>query len=414
MQKEIDWLHFNVKDKEWSGILLYEHIEGDLDDPESIVIKAHKLVLMDIGNATYTAATLDSDDIMKVYDSMPEGVNYKMGLIHTHHNMSTFFSGTDKEELQDTAPLHNYYVSLIVNYAGTYSCRIAFKADMKYLYEFKSVDDTTVLRQESAVEPVLMQMDLDIKSENGELEVSPFVARFLEVKKKKEQEEASKRTVGTSTYYGGAGYYTGGTGHTPSTQVQETNTATVQGYAQGNSKWAGEKGVQNVGELGIDLDSSHKLYSIAERDVFTLVGTWLATGLEFDEDMKPAKFTSSMNALQYFDNYFSKEINKSKLQKFLDHMTITFFNTTLKYNPKMIGDRIKHYFAGGWTRDIKIMPKLITIVENHHNFVNELSTKSLETEQSLRHKELEDWHEELTKSLRISEEERSDYNQFAL
>lgn len=41
---------------------------------------------------------------------------YRAGLIHTHHNMKTFFSGTDQIELQTNTPNHELYLSLIVNY----------------------------------------------------------------------------------------------------------------------------------------------------------------------------------------------------------------------------------------------------------------------------------------------------------
>jgi len=46
-------------------------------------------------------------------------------LIHTHHNMETFFSGTDMGELHDSAPSYNYFLSLIVNYKNEYIAKIA-------------------------------------------------------------------------------------------------------------------------------------------------------------------------------------------------------------------------------------------------------------------------------------------------
>lgn len=44
----------------------------------------------------------------------------------SHNKMSTFFSTTDMSELEDNAPNHNYYLSLIVNNAFEPTAKIAF------------------------------------------------------------------------------------------------------------------------------------------------------------------------------------------------------------------------------------------------------------------------------------------------
>lgn len=46
----------------------------------------------------------------------------RIGHIHSHNTMGVFFSGTDWGELEDNAPNHNYYLSLIVNNFMDFLC----------------------------------------------------------------------------------------------------------------------------------------------------------------------------------------------------------------------------------------------------------------------------------------------------
>jgi hypothetical protein len=119
--------HKKVKrDTEWSGVLIYDTVEGSVNDPENWVIEAEDMILMDIGTGSYTEYDFDPEDEYS-YDTycnaMMEGK--KLGHIHTHHSMDTFFSGTDTSELHDNAPNHNYYLSLIVNYDGKWMAKVA-------------------------------------------------------------------------------------------------------------------------------------------------------------------------------------------------------------------------------------------------------------------------------------------------
>lgn len=110
--------HAEVKQNtEWSGVLIYDTVEGDYKDPENWVIKVEDFILMDIGSSAYTEYNFDSSDSYSFdtySDAMVDGK--RIGHIHTHHNMKCFFSGTDTGELHDNAPNHAYYLSLIVNY----------------------------------------------------------------------------------------------------------------------------------------------------------------------------------------------------------------------------------------------------------------------------------------------------------
>jgi len=129
---QIAYYHHKSGNIEWSGPLMYSR-EGvsNLDDlliqgeNKTMELTVHEILLADIGTSGYTSYTLDDQEIQgRIMDYQMEGMH--MGLCHTHHNMKTFFSGTDNEELQENTPNHKMYLSLIVNFSdgGSYSARI--------------------------------------------------------------------------------------------------------------------------------------------------------------------------------------------------------------------------------------------------------------------------------------------------
>lgn len=127
VQHQIQWLHANSpKGKEWCGILLYKVRSGDINDAANLIIDVKGLFFMDIGSEAFTSYTAGGE-VVQICKHYPEYIdeNWSMGLIHTHHTMDTFFSGTDLGELHDSAPSYNYFLSLIVNYKNEYIAKIA-------------------------------------------------------------------------------------------------------------------------------------------------------------------------------------------------------------------------------------------------------------------------------------------------
>jgi len=149
LQQEIDLAHTKVGPIEWCGVLLFKEVSGNIHDG-NLVIMADHFHLMDIGSAAHTSASITTETISEmmdkggVFDMIEDG--YKRGLIHTHHNMATFFSGTDMEELQDNTRHYEYYLSLIVNFKGEYTAKIAMigkpnkeESQVEYTYRFGKV-----------------------------------------------------------------------------------------------------------------------------------------------------------------------------------------------------------------------------------------------------------------------------------
>lgn len=121
---QIKFLCREIPDEEWSGILFYS-VEGTISDFTNMKVKIEHIFPMNKGTATFTEYSFN-EDVVEYRMNHPESLSWKIGHIHSHNKMRVFFSGTDMEELEDNSPLHNYYLSLIVNNFMDTKAKISF------------------------------------------------------------------------------------------------------------------------------------------------------------------------------------------------------------------------------------------------------------------------------------------------
>lgn len=124
---KIQYLCFKISKVEWSGVLFYS-IQGDITDPSEFSVKIEDILPMDKGSSAYTEYNLDSRFVDYLMDN-PNAMDWKVGHIHSHNTMNVFFSGTDMQELNDNAPNHNYYLSLIVNNFNEFCAKLCYVAE---------------------------------------------------------------------------------------------------------------------------------------------------------------------------------------------------------------------------------------------------------------------------------------------
>ena len=199
LQSQIMYLHNKVGNIEWSGMLFHSIVSGNINDPENLILKAEKVFLQDIGVSAYTEFET-SETILDFYDAYPEAVTWKMSMIHTHHNMKCFFSGTDTKELHDNADKYNYYLSLIVNHESQFCAKIAVAAQYnieKANYTFKGFEGVEIIETAGTKSDVLMLIECDIEFEQSEFDIKQYEA----IKTKKELEAAAK-VVNTTYNFG--------------------------------------------------------------------------------------------------------------------------------------------------------------------------------------------------------------------
>lgn len=114
-----------INEVEWSGIVWYR-VNGTISNPQSCTIVVEDILLMDIGNKTYTEYEFGMDVVSYMMaNTVLKDMRY--GHIHSHNTMKTFFSGTDNDELNENSAFHNMYFSLIVNNVTDCTARVAFR-----------------------------------------------------------------------------------------------------------------------------------------------------------------------------------------------------------------------------------------------------------------------------------------------
>ena len=127
---QIQYLCKLISKVEWSGALFYT-TEGSIEKPGTFKITLKTILPLDMGTQAYTEYNLDERFMDFIEEDFEERCTWKLGHIHSHNSMAVFFSGTDMAELNDNAPAHNFYLSLIVNNAMDFLAKVAFIGEAK-------------------------------------------------------------------------------------------------------------------------------------------------------------------------------------------------------------------------------------------------------------------------------------------
>lgn len=185
---------------EWSGKLFYT-TEGSIEE-KNLMVTCKDLYVMDIGTGGYT----EFDETPDFFGYMVEKdlMDCNIGLIHSHNNMATFFSGTDLSTLKEEGNDNNHFVSLIVNNAGSYTAAVTRKMDIlldvKATKSYRTFDNSEVAidgeevwQQKTARIEYFM---LDVDKEEVPSVYNELDARLNEIRKAKAEAKAKK----VSTY----------------------------------------------------------------------------------------------------------------------------------------------------------------------------------------------------------------------
>lgn len=207
VEKKIRLLCREIHNVEWSGVLFYK-VSGSFED-KSLTITCVDLFQMDEGTGGYTEYDM-SPDVMGYMVDHPEllEAGVYQGLIHSHNNMATFFSGTDTATLQSEGSDMNHFVSLIVNNAGKYTAGVTRKVKLKQTineeFTYPTWGDEMVSgnRVFTVEKEYIQWFNLDIKIE---VTSNDFETEMLERIKAIRVAKSSKRNIDNvrSPYYSG-------------------------------------------------------------------------------------------------------------------------------------------------------------------------------------------------------------------
>jgi proteasome lid subunit RPN8/RPN11 len=195
VEKKIRHLCNKISQVEWSGTLFYT-VEGTYED-NNLVITCVDIFPMDIGSSTYTEFDM-SPDVISYMTEHPELLDCQLGLIHSHNQMATFFSGTDLNTLKQEGKDRNHFVSLIVNNAGTYTAaitrRITVERTIVSTFTYKSFADQEKKGGNNEVkkEEVIQYNFLEITKETTEDSFPEVDDRLDAIKKLKEEKKKAE------------------------------------------------------------------------------------------------------------------------------------------------------------------------------------------------------------------------------
>lgn len=202
VERKIRFACQKVWSTEWSGTLFFTH-EGSFENND-LVIRCVDIYIMDIGTQAYTEFDMNPDVIAYMCEN-PELLDCQMGLIHSHNNMSTFFSGTDTATLKEEGRDRNNFVSLIVNNAGSYTAAITRRVKSKQVkesvsYEFFGDGEKHDTKEYVSGADEIEWFYLKIEKEGENYSFPDMAARLEEIKQAK-AEKAKKAQ--TPVYQGG-------------------------------------------------------------------------------------------------------------------------------------------------------------------------------------------------------------------
>ena len=205
VERKIRFACQKVWSTEWSGTLFFTH-EGSFENND-LVIKCVDIYIMDIGTQAYTEFDMNPDVIAYMCEN-PELLDCQMGLIHSHNNMSTFFSGTDTATLKEEGRDRNNFVSLIVNNAGTYTAAITRRVKSKQVkesvsYEFFGDGEKHDTKEYVSDADEIEWFYLKIEKEGENYSFPDMAARLEEIKQAKAERAEKAKKAQTPVYQGG-------------------------------------------------------------------------------------------------------------------------------------------------------------------------------------------------------------------
>lgn len=199
VERKIRFACQKVWSTEWSGALFFTH-EGSFENND-LVIRCVDIYIMDIGTQSYTEFDMNPDVIACMCEN-PELLDCQMGLIHSHNNMSAFFSGTDIATLKEEGRDRNNFVSLIVNNAGTYTAAITRRVKSKQVkesvsYEFFGDGEKHDTKEYVSSADEIEWFYLKIEKEGENYSFPDMAARLEEIR------QAKAKKAQTPVYQGG-------------------------------------------------------------------------------------------------------------------------------------------------------------------------------------------------------------------
>lgn len=182
VQKKIREWCLQFLNNEWSGTLFYT-VEGSFADG-TFTATCRDIYVSDIGTGGYTEFDHKADIV--TYADEHDLLDCHQGLIHSHHSMQAFFSGTDRSTLVEEGMSMPHFLSLIVNNAGKYTAKITRRVTLStssITYPTYGQNEVTE-EVETTVNEYIEAFPLDIEIAGDDIRAE-VLRRIEEIRKEK-------------------------------------------------------------------------------------------------------------------------------------------------------------------------------------------------------------------------------------
>ena len=129
IQNKIKYLLSRFKKTEWSGPAWYSIDKTDEDGfPTEVSLQYFKPIHLGHGTETEVDGDAMGKLLPSVYKRFPDLKDCFLGLIHSHHTMGAFLSGTDKDTAKEQAVKDGIFFSTVVASSGEpFDCCLTYK-----------------------------------------------------------------------------------------------------------------------------------------------------------------------------------------------------------------------------------------------------------------------------------------------
>lgn len=247
--------------------------------------------------------------------------------------MQAFFSGTDFSELHDSTPFHNYYLSLIVNYAGEYVAKVAYIAKKITTVEYKNASD--VPQKSTTEKEILAMIDMDIHWEVPEVTITDFFrTRFDKIKQEKEKKVPINRLPNNSRSTFIMGGPTQVSGSHQSYNWNEWEREYDDSHYPPTLKGQGKPVITKEGNLQQGSKELRPL-SLVEDEIRATLKLWLQEGATvLTTDMPISNDIPGL--LNYFKDFFDQPENEGDYPFFLNQMQRNMETMFAKWPAKLV------------------------------------------------------------------------------
>jgi len=129
IQNKINFLLSRFKKTEWSGPAWYSIDKTDEDGfPVEVSLQYFKPIHLGHGTETEVDGDAMGKLLPTIYKRFPDLKDCFLGLIHSHHTMGAFLSGTDKDTAKEQAVKDGIFFSTVVASSGEpFDCCLTYK-----------------------------------------------------------------------------------------------------------------------------------------------------------------------------------------------------------------------------------------------------------------------------------------------